>query len=275
MTRYLKLLSLEGKRALVTGAGTNLGLQMALGLAEAGADLVICGRRRAILESCAEQARAFGANVTIIVADVTLEEDVQRLKADAGQIDILVNNAGGGSIQPWLDVSLADWRSVTALNLDAPFRLCQLFAPGMMERHWGRIINISSIYGSVGGDERRYPNMNWDIASYFASKHGLNGITRYLAPRLAPCGVCINSLSPGMFPPSDKAGTNLTVEWKACLEDGTPMGRLGEDDDLKAAIVFLASPGAKFTTGQILIVDGGWTVWKSQEWHRERWRTKY
>jgi len=260
MTPYLKLLSLEGKRALVTGAGTGLGLQMALGLAEAGADLVICGRRREPLEDCAEQARALGVDVRIITADVTVEADVQRLKAEAGRVDILVNNAGGGVIQPWLEVSLEEWRKVIALNLDAPFRLCQLFVPPMMERRWGRVINVSSIYGSIGGDESRYPGLNWDIASYFASKHGLNGITHYLAPRLAPYGVCINSLSPGMFP-SEKNMALLTPEVISRLIDGTPMKRLGEADDLKAAVVFLASPGAKFVTGQILIVDGGWTVW--------------
>jgi gluconate 5-dehydrogenase len=261
MTPHLNLLSLEGKRALVTGAGTNLGLQMALGLAEAGAALVICGRRPGPLNQCAEQARALGADVIVVQADVTAEPDVLRLKAEAGEVDILVNNAGGGAIQPWLTVSMAEWRQVTALNLDAPFRLCQLFAPGMMARGWGRIINISSVYGSVGGDESRYPNMDWDIASYFAAKHGLNGITHYLAPRLAPHGVCINSLSPGMFPPSEKHGVRMDPAWRARLEDGTPMKRLGEDDDLKAAVVFLASPGAKFVTGQNLIVDGGWTVW--------------
>lgn len=260
MSAHLQLLSLEGKRALVTGAGTGLGLQMALGLAEAGADLVICGRRREPLEDCAGQARAFGREVTVIPADVTVEADIQRLQSGAGQIDILVNNAGFAIIGPWTEISLAEWRKVTALNLDAPFRLCQIFAPPMMARGWGRIINIASIYGSVGGDPSRYPGLEWDVASYFASKHGLQGLTHYLAPRLAPYGVCINSLSPGMFP-SEQNEDRLTPAVKEALIDGTPMQRLGETDDLKAAIVFLASPGAKFMTGQDIIVDGGWTVW--------------
>jgi gluconate 5-dehydrogenase len=260
MSTSLKLLSLEGKRALVTGAGTGLGLQMALGLAEAGADLVICGRRRAPLEECAEQARAFDRDVTIIPADVTVEADVQRLAAEAGRIDILVNNAGFGLMKSWTEVTMDEWRTVMALNLDAPFRLIQLFAPPMMERKWGRIINIASIYGSIGGDRSRYPGLEWDIPSYFASKHGLQGITHYMATRLAPYGVCINSLSPGMFP-SEQNEDKLTPAVKAALIDGTPMKRLGETDDLKAAVVYLASPGAKFMTGQNLIVDGGWTVW--------------
>jgi len=260
MAKYLKLLSLEGLRALVTGAGTGLGLQMALGLAEAGADLIICGRRREPLEDCARQAAEFGAQVTIVPADVTVEADVQTLVAEAGRVDILVNNAGFGLMKPWTDVTLDEWRQVTALNLDAPFRLCQLFAPPMMERRWGRIINIASIYGSVGGDPSRYPGIEWDVASYFASKHGLHGVTHYLAPRLAPYGVCINSLSPGMFP-SEQNEDKLTQAVKDRLLDGTPMKRMGATDDLKAAVVMLASPGAKFMTGQDVVVDGGWTVW--------------
>lgn len=260
MAHHLELLSLAGKTALVTGAGTGLGLQMALGLAEAGANLVVCGRRVAPLEDCATQARRFGVTVKVIPADVTVEADVQRLKAEAGQVDILVNNAGFGMQGKWTEVTLDEWREVMALNLDAPFRLIQLFAPPMMKQGWGRIINIASIYGSVSGDARRYPGLDWDVPSYFVSKHGLHGITHYLAPRLAPYGVCINSLSPGMFP-SEQNEDKLTVEVKAALIDGTPMQRLGETDDLKAAVVFLASPGAKFMTGQDVIVDGGWTVW--------------
>jgi NAD(P)-dependent dehydrogenase (short-subunit alcohol dehydrogenase family) len=256
----LQLLSLQGKRALVTGAGTGLGQQMALGLAEAGADLVICGRRRTPLEETASLARAFGGTVDVIPADVTVEEDVLRLRDTAGRVDILVNNAGFAILRPWTEVSLAEWREVMTLNLDAPFRLIQLFAPAMIERGWGRIVNVASIYGGVGGDPSRYPGIEWDVASYFASKHGLQGVTHYLAPRLAPHGVCINSLSPGMFP-SEQNEDRLTAEVKARLVDGTPMRRLGETDDLKAAVVYLSSPGAKFMTGQNVIVDGGWTVW--------------
>src|SRR4051794_25458833 len=143
----LSLLSLEGRRALVTGAGAGLGLQMAQGLAEAGADLVICGRRPAPLEEAATQLRALGAEVNVIQADVTNEADCQRLRDAAGQVDVLVNNAGGGRLKPWRDVTRADWDRIMDVNLYAPYRLIQLFAPAMVERGWGRIINISSIYG--------------------------------------------------------------------------------------------------------------------------------
>ena len=169
MSKHLTLLSLEGKRALITGAGTGLGLQMALGLAEAGADLVICGRRREPLEECSKQAHQFGSDVTIIPADITKEEDFQRLASESGIIEILVNNAGFGLIDKWTDVSMDDWRKVTQLNLDAPFRLCQIFAPKMIKSKWGRIINVVSIYGSIGGNPSRYPGVEWDVASYSVS----------------------------------------------------------------------------------------------------------
>jgi gluconate 5-dehydrogenase len=257
----LELLSLAGKRALLTGAGTGLGRQMALALAEAGANLVVCGRRREPIEGCAEEARAFGVEAQALTADVTSEGDLQALKASAGEIDILVNNAGGGEIKPWLDVSMDDWHRITAVNLDAPFRLIQLFAPPMMDRGWGRIINISSVYGLVGGNRDRYPGIEWDNAPYFASKHGLQGITHYFGARLASYGVCVNSLCPGMFPNTENNRALVTPGLEASLVDGTPMRRVGDEDDLKAAVVFLASPGAKFITGQSVVVDGGWTVW--------------
>ena len=112
----------------------------------------------------------------------------------------------------------------------------------------------------MGGNRSRYPGIEWDIVPYFAAKHGLQGITHYLATRLAPYGVCVNSLCPGMFPDTENnAGTSQII--REALIDGTPMRRVGDDQDLKGAVVFLASPAAKFTTGQSLVVDGGWTVW--------------
>jgi NAD(P)-dependent dehydrogenase (short-subunit alcohol dehydrogenase family) len=199
-------------------------------------------------------------DVTVLTADVTREDDLQSLREGAGRVDVLVNNAGGGELKNWLEVTPEDWRRITAVNLDAPFRLCQLFAPQMMERRWGRIVNISSIYGIVGGDRSRYPGIEWDNAPYFASKHGLQGITHYLAARLAPYGVCVNSLCPGMFPDTEN-NAGLPQSVRDALIDGTPMRRVGVDDDLKGAVVFLSSPSAKFTTGQSIVVDGGWTVW--------------
>ena len=119
-----------------------------------------------------------------------------RLKDAAGTIDILVNNAGISPDKSWETVSLESWRAVFDVNLLAPFRLCQVFAPAMRDRGWGRIINIASVYGSIAGKPYHYPP-NWDPSSYFASKHAVHGLTRNLAVRLVPHRVCVNSLSPG------------------------------------------------------------------------------
>jgi len=260
----LRLLDLSGKRALVTGAGRGLGRALAVGLAEAGADLVICARRSEDLRQTAEMAGAHGVPVTVVPADVTVEADVLALRDAAGPVDILVNNAGKSFWDPWQEVSLDDFRKAFALNLDAPFRLIQLFAPPMMERGWGRIINIASVYGSIAGN-RKYYKPDWDVASYFASKHGVHGITHYLAPRLARHGVTINSLSPGGVLTRDQLAELPEDDRHRIVDvfadEMVPMGRIGGEDDYAAPVVFLASPGSQYVTGQNLIVDGGWSVW--------------
>jgi gluconate 5-dehydrogenase len=233
---------------------------MAIALAGAGASLVLCGRRRQALEATADHIISSTASIKLVPADLTVEEDVVRLGQAAGNVDILVNNAGANRMMPWHSVPIDDWRSLMALNLDAPFRLCQLFAPAMVDRGWGRIINVASVYGVVSGDPRNYPGIAWDIPGYVVSKHALIGLTKYLATVLADKGVCVNAISPGMFA-TEGNKERLNSEVRTTLAERTPMRRLGEDDDLKAAVVFLASPGAKFVTGQNLIVDGGFTTW--------------
>ena len=256
-------LSLEGRRALVTGGGGGLGRQMALGLSEAGAEVVICGRRADALEGTVARIRDAGGVATPVPADITVEADVQRLRSAAGAVDILVNNAGIAPNQRWTDVPLDEWRAVFALNVDAMFRLIQVFAPPMMERGWGRIINIASVYGKMGGNPALYPGIDWDVPSYFASKHAVHGITHYLAPRLAPHGVTINSLSPGGFAGSEQneASGMGSDEMLRLFHAAVPAGRMGAGGDIQAAVVYLASPGAAYVTGQDHTVDGGWTIW--------------
>ncbi len=274
----LRVLSLEGKRALITGGGTGLGRSLARGFAEAGAEVVICGRRDGPLQETRSVVEGDGGVCEVVVCDVTAELDVQRLRESAGSIDILVNNAGISPDEPWETVPLDSWRAVMDVNMLAPFRLCQVFAPPMRERGWGRIINIASVYGSIAGKPFLYPP-DWDPASYFATKHGIHGITRYLAVRLAPFGVCVNSLSPGGIAgatnrgltPDDQARVAATkspeeLEAEAARQarffhDEVPMGRNGQPDDYAGPAVFLASPGAAYITGQNIIVDGGWTIW--------------
>lgn len=248
---------LSGRRVLVTGGGDGLGLQMTEAFVDAGAHVVICGRRQEPLDRTAER---FGDVITPIQADVTLVEDVDRLAAEAGDIDVLVNNAGLAHRAHWQEATSEDWRWIMTLNVESPMWLMQRLVPGMIERGWGRVINVSSIYGLVSGDPKRYPGIDLDIASYFASKHALIGLTKFMATQLGPTGVTVNALCPGMFP-SPANDDALQPEVIAALSDGTPVGRLGTDRELRSAVLFLAAPSSTFVTGHSLVVDGGWTVW--------------
>jgi 2-deoxy-D-gluconate 3-dehydrogenase len=255
---------LEGRRALITGAGQGLGRALAIGFADAGADLVVCGRREHLLQETADAVKAAGdRDVTIIAADITTEEGVRRLETESGLIDILINNAAIAPSAPWQFVSEQAWLDVVKVNLWAPFRLCQAFAPAMVERSWGRIINISSVYGLMAPRPHLYPS-DWDPSSYFATKHGVHGVTRYLAVRLAGSGVCVNTLSPGGIVTSDHRAALSTAEQQridAMNQTEVPARRVGTGEDYVAAAVFLASPGAAYVIGHNLVVDGGWSIW--------------
>jgi NAD(P)-dependent dehydrogenase (short-subunit alcohol dehydrogenase family) len=253
-------LDLAGKHALITGGGSGLGRCMTEALAEAGARVTICGRRERPLRTVCASLQAAGYESHCIVADVTNDLDRRRLRAEARDVDILVNNAGLGEFKPWLTVTIEDWRAIMTLNLEAPFVLSQLFVPPMVERKWGRVINISSIYGLIVGDPSLYGEWGVDLSSYVASKHGLIGLTKHLAMMLGGTGVTVNALCPGMFPYTE-ANAARAAPLVAGLEARTPVKRVGNGNDLRAAIVYLASPGSSFYTGQSMVVDGGWTIW--------------
>lgn len=252
--------SLAGKRALVTGGGTGIGRAFTEALVEHGADVVICGRRLEPLESLARELGTGGPTVTPVRCDVTVDADLRALLDASGQVDILVNNAGYGMQGRWTDVPLSEWREVMAVNVDAPFRLAQLFVPAMIERGWGRVVNISSVYGVVVGNPYFY-DFEWDAASYVTSKHALIGLSKYLAVRTGGTGVTVNTLSPGMFPYTEANIDHVTPEDIARTSQFTPMKRVGDVKDLQTALLYLVSPGSSFVTGQNVIVDGGWTIW--------------
>jgi NAD(P)-dependent dehydrogenase (short-subunit alcohol dehydrogenase family) len=254
-------IDLSGRRALVTGGGTGIGRQFTESLAGAGAHVVICGRRAEPLEQAVAEITAAGGAATAVTADVSSEDDRHRLAAAAGPVDVLVNNAGYGKLGPWTEVTPQEWREVMAVNVDAPFRLAQLLVPGMIERGWGRVINISSVYGLVTGNPFFYPDFDWDSPAYVTSKHALIGLSKYLAVRTGDTGVTVNTISPGMFPFTEANAARISAESMRRLREFTPARRPGDIEDLASALLFLASPDSSFVTGQNIVVDGGWTLW--------------
>jgi gluconate 5-dehydrogenase len=246
-------LDVRGKVVLVTGGTRGLGLAMAEGLARFGADLVIVNRHRDAGERAADTLRTHGGRVLALEGDVTQPARIAQFVGDAldafGRIDVLVNNAGTNIRKPILEMVEADWDEVIDTNLKGIFFTAQAVARGMVERRAGKIINVSSIFGSVG-----FPR----VAAYAASKGGINQLTRVMALEWAPYGICVNAIAPAYIK------TEMTADW---LEDperyrlivgSTPLGRVGEGRDLIGAVVYLASDWSNYVTGTILGVDGGW-----------------
>jgi NAD(P)-dependent dehydrogenase (short-subunit alcohol dehydrogenase family) len=248
---------LTGKTALVTGGGYGLGRGLVHGLAAHGATVIGTARSA---DALAETFSTLGPEHRYIVGDLTGDELYEELDAVAEPIDILVNNAGGDPrIKPWPQQSPDDWRYTYEVNVIAAERLIHLLTPKMAARGWGRVINVSSVYGSLGQDARN-TTAQGGAGAYTAAKHGLIGLTHYVACQLGRTGVTVNTLSPGMITwdpnPSDEA-RRLWSE----LADKTPVGRTSQPEDYVAATVFLASEGASFVHGHNLVVDGGWSIW--------------
>lgn len=247
--------SLDGRVALVTGASSGIGREIALALAEAGASVVLVARRERELDTLRGEIEAGRGRAASVVANLADRAGIHAaaLEADRpfGPPSILVNAAGINIRKPMLEVTESDWDAVLAINLDAPFFLAQALAPAMIERGWGRIINIASLQ-SV----RAFPMG----ASYGASKGGVAQLTRAQAEAFSRHGVMCNAIAPGFF------ATGLTepvvrdaARWKKMAES-TFVGRNGELHDLRGAAVFLASPASNYITGQVLFVDGGFSA---------------
>lgn len=253
-----ELFDLSGKTAIVTGGSRGLGLEIAQGLAEAGAAVTITGRRRQWLDPAEQGLREQGAQVLALEADVADPEGVRRtVEATVerfGGVDILVNNAGTSWGMPALEMPLDKWEMVVRVNLTGVWLMAQAVAPQLIARGGGKIINVSSITGQLGIE----PELQ-DTVSYNASKGGVDALTRDLAVKWARHNIQVNAVAPGYFPTKMTDYLVRTVEDK--MKTLSPMNRLGAAGELKGAVVFLASPAANFITGQVLNIDGGATIW--------------
>lgn len=242
---------LSGRVAVVTGGSTGLGFGMAAGLAEAGADIVLVDRQerteaRAALAALGRRVETVTADVTAVGAAAYI---VERALACFGYIDILVNNAGIIRRSDALEFSERDWDDVMQVNAKSVFFLSQAAARGMMERRYGRIINVASLLAFQGGIR---------VPSYAASKGAVAQMTKALANEWAAHGITVNAVAPGYMATNNTQALREDAERERSIADRIPAGRWGTPEDLKGAAVFLASEASAYVNGHVLVVDGGW-----------------
>jgi NAD(P)-dependent dehydrogenase (short-subunit alcohol dehydrogenase family) len=247
-----QIFSLEGKIAVVTGGTSGIGRAIAIGLAEAGADVVATGRRQQQVEESAAEIEARGRKSLRQASDVNDRASLEKLLAATiekfGKVDILVNCAGIIKRTPTLNVGEEEWANILNTNLTGTLRASQIFGRHMIERGQGRIINIASLNSFVALTE---------VAAYAASKAGVASLTRSLAVEWSKKGVTVNAIAPGVFRTDINAKLLDSTARGQELLMRTPMGRFGKTEELVGAAIYLASDSASFVTGEVLVVDGG------------------
>ncbi len=252
----LSMFELEGEKAIVTGGGQGMGREMALGLAEAGADVAVVQRRVEVAEKTAEDIRKLGRKSIAMKVDVSKSEDVENMvrvvEDEFGKIDILVNSAGVAGWVAAEEMSLEEWNRVIGINLTGVFLCCKLVGKEMIKRKKGSIINISSISGFIVN----YPQKQ---CHYNSAKAGVNLLTKCLAVEWAPHNIRVNAIAPGWVatPLLKGADEEMLKTWAS----QSPMRRMAQPSEIKGTCLFLASGASSYVTGSVIVVDGGYTAW--------------
>ena len=257
MTRNIKeLFDLTGKTAIVTGGSRGLGKEMAEGLAEAGATLMLCARRAEWLDETITEFKARGFSVVGKLCDVSKPEEIQAIVDETvkafGKIDILINNAGVSWGAMPEQMTLDKWQTVLNVNLTGCFLFAQAVGREMLKRKSGSVINIASVAGLTSSANGPF------YAGYAASKAGLIGLTRELAASWGRRGVRVNAIAPGFF--HSRLADSVIDIYERSIQETNPIPRVGEAGELKGAAVFLASDASSYITGQTIVVDGGMTI---------------
>jgi NAD(P)-dependent dehydrogenase (short-subunit alcohol dehydrogenase family) len=246
------LFNLQGKTAVILGGNSGIGQALALGLAEAGADVIAASRRKEAVEGTAKQIEALGRKTLRLTADVAQRASLEKLREAVvsafGKIDVLVNCAGITSKGPTLNFAEERWQEILDTNLTGTLRGCQVFGEHMLERKSGRIINIASLSTHVG---------LFEVAAYGASKAGVGALTKTLAVEWSRHGVLVNAILPGVFRTALNANLLDNTPRGCEFLTRTPMGRFGDVRELIGAAVFLSSEASSFVTGTLVVVDGG------------------
>jgi len=243
----MRLFSLSGRRALVTGANTGIGQAIAIGLAEAGAEVICAGRRAS--DETVDKITQSGGNASSVLVDFA-DPMAGQVLFDHAVIDILVNNAGIIRRADALDFTEADWDAVMDVNLKALFFTTQAFAKAVMMRGGtGAVVNIASLLSFQGGIR---------VPSYTASKHGVAGLTKLLANEWAAKGINVNAIAPGYIETNNTEALRNDPDRNQAILDRIPAGRWGQAEDIAGAAVYLSSPAARYVHGAVLNVDGGW-----------------